>query len=85
MLCCCQRYMYANNVAIEPHIQQLNGEGFHHKYANRDDNSSLDQCTCQGFLESCMVRMNILTTLMLSKLPFHPTHMNQKESMGERV
>ena len=29
-------------VAIEPHLQPLNGEGFHHKSANTDENSRLD-------------------------------------------
>ena len=28
-----------HNVAIEPHLQPLNGEGFHHKSANTDENS----------------------------------------------
>ena len=31
-----------HNVAIEPHLQPLNGEGFHHKSANTDENSHLD-------------------------------------------
>ena len=31
-----------HNVAIEPHLQPLNGEGFHHKSANTDENSRLD-------------------------------------------
>ena len=31
-----------HNVAIEPHLQPLNREGFHHKSANTDENSRLD-------------------------------------------
>ena len=31
-----------HNVAIEPHLQPLNGEGFHHKSAITDENSRLD-------------------------------------------
>ena len=31
-----------HNAAIEPHLQPLNGEGFHHKSANTDENSHLD-------------------------------------------
>ena len=31
-----------HNVAIEPHVQPLNSEGFHHKSANTDENSRLD-------------------------------------------
>ena len=31
-----------HNVAIEPHLQPLNGEGFHHKSANTDENLRLD-------------------------------------------
>ena len=31
-----------HNIAIEPHLQPLNGEGFHHKSANADENSRLD-------------------------------------------
>ena len=42
-----------HNVAIEPHLQPLNeGEGFHHKSANTDENSRLDIHARQGFLES---------------------------------
>ena len=33
-----------HNVAIEPHLQPLNGEGFHHKSANTDENSHLNIC-----------------------------------------
>ena len=28
-----------HNVAMEPHLQPLNGEGFHHKSVNTDENS----------------------------------------------
>ena len=31
-----------HNAAIEPRLQPLNGEGFHHKSANTDENSCLD-------------------------------------------
>ena len=31
-----------HNVAIEPHLQPLNGEGFHHESANTYKNSRLD-------------------------------------------
>ena len=31
-----------HNVAIEPQLQPLNGEGFHHKSANTDENLRLD-------------------------------------------
>ena len=37
-----------HNVAIEPHLQSLNGEGFHHKSAITEENSRLDICA-RGF------------------------------------
>ena len=39
LLPCCQK---CHNFSIEPHLQPLNGEGFHHKSANTDENSHLD-------------------------------------------
>ena len=36
LLPCYQKY------AIEPHLQPLNREGFHHKSANTDENSRLN-------------------------------------------
>ena len=37
-----------HNVAIEPHLQPLNGDGFHHKSANTNENSRLDK-RARGF------------------------------------
>ena len=39
-----------HNVAIEPHLQPLNGEGFHHKSANSDENSRLN-IRARGFCQ----------------------------------
>ena len=73
-----------HNVAIEPHLQPLNGEGFHHKSANTDENSHLD-IRARGFWNHGQDAYFDVSTLMLqATVPWtyqqYTTDTNQKKS-----
>ena len=74
-----------HNAAIEPHLQPLNGEGFHHKSANTDENSRLDTHARDfGIVVRILTLMEGFSTLMLqATIPWtcqqYTTDMNRKK------
>ena len=76
-----------HNVAIEPHLQALNGEGFHHKSANTDENSRLDirarvfwNCGQDAYLDVRVFHPNAPSYRSMDLLAIYHRHESEKKA-----